>query len=299
MEQKKFTQFGTFSVAVLGTLFIVTAILPLVLRDLELFVIILLLFVALAMAICLLIFYKLTIIVDDTHLSFRMGAGIVSKKIRLADIKECRAVRNSPLTGIGIRLYSKGWLYNVSGLDAIELSFRNRPGRLRIGTDVPNEVAAYVNSKLGTGTPSGPEPFNAKAGYALAGFVIIALFSPVILLLSGRRETRAVPGEESLTLKGIYGITINYKDISRLDTIRSIPRIKSRTNGYALGGILKGNFRMAGGEDVKLFVNLDSSPFIFIGTQGKPVYINFENPSETLRLYSLLADKTGKGNKDQ
>src|ERR1035437_3834138 len=97
------------------------------------------------MIACLLIFYKLSISIDSNELKFWFGFGLVSKKYNLDQIKGCKPVRNSPLYGWGIRMIPNGWLYNVSGLKAIELSFKQSSKKIRIGTNQPEEIAAYIN----------------------------------------------------------------------------------------------------------------------------------------------------------
>ena len=42
--------------------------------------------------------------------------------------------RNSWWYGWGIRLTPHGWMWNISGLDAVELTYRNGK-KFRIGTD--------------------------------------------------------------------------------------------------------------------------------------------------------------------
>lgn len=289
MEKKEFTQFGTFSAIVLGAFFVLTLVMAIALSSSEDFADLILVFVSLTMLVALLNFYRLKITVDDKSLSFSLGIGLVKKKYRLSDIKECRAVRNSPFTGIGIRLYSKGWLYNVSGLGAVELAFYNRASCVRIGTDRPEEVAQYVSSKLGRDTISAPEPFNPKPGYWLAVVVIVVLFFPVFMVLRGKREMKAETENNTLTLTGMYGMSIPYNEIKSIDTLTSMPEIRRRTNGYALGSILKGNFRLADGTDVKLFTDTSSPPFIYIVTGGKPVYISFSDPARTRQLYLQLS----------
>jgi hypothetical protein len=292
MEVKKFTQFGTFTVLILGPLFVISLVLAFTLGSSDMMGKLIAGVVALTMGICLLIFYKLTIIIDDTHLSFKLGFGIVSRKFPLASIKECNSVRNSPLTGIGIRLYSNGWLYNVSGLGAIELTFKNKKTRIRIGTDRPDEIAELVSRKLGNESFPPEKDLIEKAGYSLVIIVLAALFLPVILVLTGRRETKAVLSDTGITLSGIYGISINYQDIRKLDTLPQLPSIKLRTNGYALGGTLKGNFRLQDKTDVKLFVEKGSPPFIYIETQKYKIYINNKIPSRTRELFSNIKKHT-------
>jgi hypothetical protein len=74
---------------------------------------------SLVMLFCLLIFYQLTIIVDDEYVLFKFGMGWFGKKYKISDIKSCRSVRNSGLYGIGVRFLPNGVLYNVSGIEGI------------------------------------------------------------------------------------------------------------------------------------------------------------------------------------
>jgi hypothetical protein len=293
MEPKTFTQLGTFSVLILGPLFLLTLIFTFTFGPSDIMPRIITGLVSLTMGVCLLIFYKLTIIIDDTHLSFKLGAGLVSRKFPLASIKECKAVRNNPMTGIGIRLYSNGWLYNVSGLGAIELTFNNKKSRIRIGTDKPDEIAQLVTARLDKESPvTTPEKdFIEKSGYWMVAIVLAALFLPVILVLSGRRETKTELLENGIQISGIYGVDINYNDIKLLDTLPQLPAIKLRTNGYALGGTLKGNFRLQDKTDVKLFVEKGSPPFIYIETEQYKIYLNNKVPSLTRELYAGIKNK--------
>ena len=48
-------------------------------------------------------------------------------------------MRNEWYYGWGVRLTPYGWMFNVSGLDAVELTFESGK-RFRIGTDRPGEV---------------------------------------------------------------------------------------------------------------------------------------------------------------
>ncbi len=92
-------------------------------------------------------FSSLTVTVDDACLELRFGPGWIRKTFKLADIKSCRTVRNSPLLGWGIRWFPGGLLYNVSGLDAVELEMKNLK-RYRIGTDEPQQLTSAIENKL-------------------------------------------------------------------------------------------------------------------------------------------------------
>ena len=98
--------------------------------------------------IILLLFYKLTIHVDDKAVSFSFGIGMIRGKYSLKDIEACRSITYLPL-GFGIRIRPNTILFNVSGRHAIELSIKGKKRKVWIGTNTPEELAAYINSKLG------------------------------------------------------------------------------------------------------------------------------------------------------
>ena len=82
----------------------------------------------------------LTTVIDGDVVRVRFGPiGLIHKRIALADITAARAVRNSPAYGWGIRYIPHGRLWNVWGLDAVELQLKNGT-RFQIGTDEPQAL---------------------------------------------------------------------------------------------------------------------------------------------------------------
>ena len=97
--------------------------------------------------LCGIVFSSLTVEIGDGVLECRFGPGPLRKRFALRDIAEARAVRNRWYYGWGIRWTPRGWLWSVSGLDAVELSLAS--GRnFRIGTDRPEELAAAVQREI-------------------------------------------------------------------------------------------------------------------------------------------------------
>lgn len=101
------------------------------------------LLVAVPLALMLWTFWTLTITIDDKHLRASFGSGFVYRQIALADIESCVPVRIQWWEGWGIHLSRFGWLYNVSGWDAVAIRLRNGR-RLAIGTDQPTELVAAI-----------------------------------------------------------------------------------------------------------------------------------------------------------
>jgi len=104
------------------------------------------------MALLIPVFGWLTVLVDEETVTARFGIGLIRKKIPLRGIKSAERVRNKWYYGWGIRMGPSGWIYNVSGLDAVEIELKGG-GRFRIGTDEPEELiqALRRGMELGVG----------------------------------------------------------------------------------------------------------------------------------------------------
>lgn len=99
---------------------------------------------------CAVLFGSLTVEVDHSELRFWFGPGVWRKRIPLSDIAACRTVRNKWWYGWGIRRIPNGWLYNVSGLGAVELTLQ-RGTKLRVGTDEPDVLNRRIAMARATG----------------------------------------------------------------------------------------------------------------------------------------------------
>ncbi|MDG4597840.1 MAG: hypothetical protein P9F75_19510 [Candidatus Contendobacter sp.] len=74
------------------------------------------------MRITALLFYDLTVEIDETRLCFHFGVGLIRKRIPLAQIVAVEPVRNSWLYGWGIYRTPRGGLYNMPGWEAVEIT---------------------------------------------------------------------------------------------------------------------------------------------------------------------------------
>ncbi len=90
-----------------------------------------------------LLFWRLTVTVTADEVVVSFGVGVIRKRFRIADIRDARAVRNRWYYGWGIRYTPHGWMFNVSGLDAVELELSNNT-KFRIGTDEPHQLVAAI-----------------------------------------------------------------------------------------------------------------------------------------------------------
>jgi len=100
---------------------------------------------------CLVLFYRLKITIEDETLCASFGLGIIRKKVRLGEIVECEPIRIHWWYGWGIHLTPYGWLYNVSGFDAVAITLRD--GRkFALGTDDPqgltDAIRPYISNRI-------------------------------------------------------------------------------------------------------------------------------------------------------
>ena len=65
-----------------------------------------------------------------------------------------QTVRNKWYFGWGIRYLGTGWLYNVSGLDAVEI-VQNDGKMVRVGTDEPDVLARALSTVVEVQRPAG------------------------------------------------------------------------------------------------------------------------------------------------
>jgi hypothetical protein len=96
------------------------------------------------LAILLLLFCTLTVRISDERLALYFGPGLIRKSIRLASIASAFPAVNRWWYGFGIRLTPHGWLYNVSGLKAVQISTW-AGDLLRIGTDEPEALCRAID----------------------------------------------------------------------------------------------------------------------------------------------------------
>jgi len=101
--------------------------------------------VSVVIALIALFFISLTVSVDEQCVKLSFGIGLISRRIPLERIESASPVRNSWWYGLGIRLTPHGWMWNVHGLDAVELTYTGGR-RFRIGTADPQGLSTAIDA---------------------------------------------------------------------------------------------------------------------------------------------------------
>lgn len=93
------------------------------------------------------VFYQLTTIVTESTLTVRYGIGLLAFRFPLSEITQITERTVPWYAGYGIRWVGDAWLFNVSGRDAIEVTFAS--GRkVWVGTDDPDGLAAILRLRM-------------------------------------------------------------------------------------------------------------------------------------------------------
>ena len=93
------------------------------------------------------LFNGLTVSVSKKNIVLKFGCGLIKKTIEREGITDVKIVRNKAIYGWGIRLTPHGWLWNIHGLDAIELSLQNGK-TFRVGTNEPKALLEVLSKKI-------------------------------------------------------------------------------------------------------------------------------------------------------
>jgi hypothetical protein len=91
-----------------------------------------------------------------------------------------------------------------------------------------------------------------------------------------------------LEINGVYGIKLNYREIMGITLSNTIPPVITTTNGFAIGSVLRGNFKLQGIGTAKLFVKRDAAPFICIATKKSYLILNTQEKEKTIKTFNLI-----------
>lgn len=143
-ETYKHTQNGSLMIWIMGLSILACFLTAMAIPQYPMFGLIITGFTVAVLAVCLILFYSLTVEIAGESMVFWFGPGLIRKRIALTQVADCRIVRNKFIHGWGIHHYGEGWLYNVSGFEAVEVELRSGK-QLRIGTDEPAQLQEAIN----------------------------------------------------------------------------------------------------------------------------------------------------------
>lgn len=242
-------------------------------------------------------FMTLTVTVDETHVALRFGYGIVRKRLALADVSACAQVRTTYLDGIGIRMMSGGWLYNVTTGSAIELALVGGK-RVLIGTDEPDQLlAAIETARAALASPARSVDGETTPGPGVKW--LAAVFAPILFVTAGStyyqaRSIEVNVASPAITFRsGFYSASVQLEELREVIVADSLPRLRRRTNGFAFGDARRGHFVVDSLGPAMLFVTLNAPPYVVLKTDKQTVIVSFRDPANTKVLVTNLSRLSG------
>jgi len=125
-----------------------------------------------------------------------------------------------------------------------------------------------------------------------SAILMFLTFSFVIgLMFYSTRPTRVTFKEEGLEIHGMYGDTYPWESVNELSLLEELPSIGRKTNGAAVGSKYKGYFMINDYGKVKLHIDSNYPPFIYLDISDGIVIFNMESANETKEVYNKLLNQ--------
>ncbi|HUI31410.1 MAG TPA: DUF3784 domain-containing protein [Candidatus Acidoferrales bacterium] len=133
--------------------------------------------------------------------------------------------------------------------------------------------------------PSGKRKTSAKV---ILGIIVAALVIIGGMLIYGSIEQSVDVDKDKMEIGGLYGASLDMDGAAKVSMIRELPKIQTKTNGFDFANVLKGNFRLDGLGEGKLYVNVNTPLFIEIKLKDSFVILNFKDSTATKAVYEKM-----------
>lgn len=167
-----------------------------------------------------------------------------------------------------------------------------------LGLVIPMIIFAIISAQKydgNTRSDTGEMKKSAKVGVGvIVGSLLIVLGLVGYLLYQGMQPTLIILDQDKLNIAGSYGQSIPVADIQDIQLLDTLPEIQLRTNGSAIGQVLRGHFRLADKNQVMLYLDRSQPPFIYLVTSDQMIYLNNPSPEQTRQLFEDLKSRMSK-----
>jgi hypothetical protein len=109
--------------------------------------------IAVGFVAMLAVFSQLRVEVDTERVTASFAAGLLPRRIDIAEIKGAKVITTPWYAGWGMRRTPHGWLYNVWGRRAVELTL-GEEATFTIGSDQAETLLAAIEAARAQATPA-------------------------------------------------------------------------------------------------------------------------------------------------
>lgn len=147
-------------------------------------------------------------------------------------------------------------------------------------------VSLYANSKIIRSNYSNKKSSNAKIKNIAP--LCIVLFSVCWVYYQWNGNLDISINKTELKIEGLYGTNISYCNIKTINMQDRLPKIKLRSNGFALRNTKLGHFITQDEVHIMLFTYSDSCFIRIITNNGETYYLNCKQSDETIGIFNEI-----------
>ncbi|SFB07201.1 MULTISPECIES: DUF3784 domain-containing protein [unclassified Bacillus (in: firmicutes)] len=135
-------------------------------------------------------------------------------------------------------------------------------------------------------------PHKRKSNYTISSLIFVAVIAFItVLSYQGYQKSDLITKKNTFEITGMYGKEWNYDDIQNVELMEKMPEVTWKQNGFGTAGIAKGYFKVTGYGSSLLFIEKGNAPYLYIKMDGKDIFINSDDASETQKWYETLQNK--------
>ena len=128
----------------------------------------------------------------------------------------------------------------------------------------------------------------SRSQYIVLGIVFVLLTG---ICLSGLLITKTQINGDIVRFTGMYGKEMKVSEIEKVELTDTIPAILMRTNGFSLGPVHKGNFRLEDFGKCCLYINSDKGQYLIVtDITGFKTILRYKNDRESRRIYEQISE---------
>ena len=129
--------------------------------------------------------------------------------------------------------------------------------------------------------------------YGISHYLIlgIILFLLAGIFLFGFMTTKTHFDGATIRFTGMYATEMKVSEIKKVELADTIPAILMRTNGFSLGPVYKGNFRLDEFGKCRLYINSGKGIYIVItDIQGFRTILRYKKDRESRRIFEQISE---------
>jgi len=129
--------------------------------------------------------------------------------------------------------------------------------------------------------------------YGISHYLIlgIILFLLAGIFLFGFMTTKTHFEGATIRFTGMYATEMKVSEIKKVELADTIPAILMRTNGFSLGPVYKGNFRLDEFGKCRLYINAGKGKYVIItDVEGFRTILRYKRDLDSRRIFERISE---------